>query len=135
MTRRTGPCYPERMRALPGSISRAVVAVLLLALTAAPLARAGAALAAPGSHSCCPEAPAQPDSQPPCQQIAPLSCCLEIGVPPTPSGPERPDALVPTLPPARALEAFAPARRGLAAPASDAAPPLAPLAQSGVLLL
>ena len=123
------------MRALPGPISRVVVAVLLLALTAAPLARAGAALAAPGSHSCCPEAPAQPDSAPPCQQIAPLSCCLEIGVPPTPGGPERPDALEPTLLPAPVHEAFATTRRCLAAPGSTAAPPLAPLAQSCVLLL
>jgi len=122
------------MRALPGSISRAVVAVLLLALSAAPLARASAALAAPAAHSCCPDAPARPDPAPPCQQIAPLSCCLEIGVPPTPGGPERPDALAPALVPAPALEAFAPTRRCLAARGSHA-PPLAPLAQTCVLLL
>ena len=135
MTRGARACYPKRMRALPGSISRAVVAALLLALSAAPLARAGAALAAPESHSCCPDAPAKPDSAPPCQQLAPLSCCLEIGVPPTPGGPERPDALEPMLVPVPALEALAPTRRCLAAPGAAHAPPLAPLAQTCVLLL
>lgn len=135
MTRGARACYPERMRALPGSISRAVVAVLLLALFAAPLARASAALAAPESHSCCPDAPARPDTAPPCQQIAPLSCCLEIGVPPTPGGPERPDGLELALVPAQALEAFAPTLRCRAATGAAHAPPLAPLAQTCVLLL
>jgi hypothetical protein len=133
LTPRAGACYPERVRALPSSISRAVVALLLLALCAAPLARATTALGAK-PHGCCPEAPASPEPAP-CQQIAPLSCCLEVGVPPTPGGPERPDDLALTLVPAPALDAFAPVQRCLAAPGSTGAPPLAPLAQSCVLLL
>jgi hypothetical protein len=134
LTPRTGPCYPERVRALPSSISRAAVAVVLLALFAAPLARATAALGA-RPHSCCPEAPAQRDPAPPCQQMAPLSCCLEIGVPPAPGAPDRPDSTEFALLAAPAPEPFAPALRSSAALRSDAAPPLTTLAQTCVLLL
>ena len=134
MTTRAGACYPEGVRALPSSISRAAVAVVLLALFAAPLARATAVLGA-RPHSCCPEAPAQPDPAPPCQQMAPLSCCLEIGVPPAPAGIDRPDAPELALLAAPGLEPFVPELRSSAALRSDAAPPLAPLAQTCVLLL
>ena len=121
------------MRALPGSISRAVVALLLLALFAAPLARATAALGAK-PHSCCPEAPARPDPAPPCQQMAPLSCCLEIGVPPAPGDEARPVGLelaifiAPSAPAAPGARFARPSR-------ATEGPPLAPLAQTSVLLL
>jgi hypothetical protein len=134
LTRREGPCYPESVRALPNPIARAAVAVVLLALFAAPLARASAALAAT-PHSCCPEAPASPDPAPPCQQIAPLSCCLEIGVPPAHGDEARPAELALALPSAP-LPAPAAPRARLAPPSrASEGPPLAPLAQTSVLLL
>lgn len=134
MTRRAGACYSKRVRALPNPIARAAVAVLLLALFAAPLARATAVLGAK-PHSCCPEAPASPEPAPPCQQIAPLSCCLEIGVPPTPGCEARVAELALTLPSAPLPEPVPP--RARLAPPSRASegPPLAPLAQTSVLLL
>ena len=133
MTARARACYSVRVRALPTSVARAAVAVLLLALFAAPLARAGSQLGA-RPHACCPKAPA-PDPAPPCQQMAPLSCCLEVGVPPAPSSVDRPDAPELALPPAPLAEPVAPALRLLAAHSCAEGPPLDPLAQSCVLLL
>ena len=122
------------MRVLPNPIARAAVAVLLLALFAAPLARASAALGA-RPHACCPEAPASPEPAPPCQQIAPLSCCLEIGVPPTPGGEGRPAELALALPSAPLPEPAAPPARLAPPTRASESPPLAPLAQTSVLLL
>jgi hypothetical protein len=135
LTRRATACYPKEMRALPGSISRVVVAALLLALFAAPLARASAALAAPARHSCCPEAPAQSDSAPPCQQIAPLSCCLEIAVPPAAGDEARPAGLALAILTAPQLEPALPSARFARPTRATEGPPLAPLAQTSVLLL
>ena len=123
------------MRAMPGSTLRAAVAIALLALVAAPLARAAVESSA-SAHACCPERRApRPVQEAPCQQIAPTSCCLEVGVPPAPNG----DAAVaaPVLAfaaPASALPPV-PTPPARAVPARADGPPLRPLARTGVLLL
>jgi diguanylate cyclase (GGDEF)-like protein len=97
------------------SISRAVVAVLPAVLSAAPLARASAALAAPDSP-CRPDAPAEARYGAACQQIAPLvlprdACRRRRAV-------RRPDALEPMPSPA-------PAPRRLPTAAASQRPALA----------
>jgi hypothetical protein len=59
--------------------ARAAVTLVLLALIAAPLA--GEAAAALDSHGCCPDAAQSEDARTPCQYLAPLDCCDQIGVP------------------------------------------------------
>lgn len=123
------------MRAMPRSLAQTCVALTLLALFAAPVARAAVELGA-GVHSCCPERQAPPRaSEEPCQQIAPTSCCLEVGVPPTPNGDAALAAPVLVL---VALSSPVPATPALflrAALTQADGPPLPPLAMSGVLLL
>jgi hypothetical protein len=81
--------------------ARAVLALLLLALIAAPVA--GQAFAAVDPHGCCPERAPVADAPTPCQYIAALECCGQLGVPATPAG----DGLrAPTL--SFALNAFTP---------------------------
>ena len=66
----------------PGS--RAAVALLLLALVAAPLA--SEAVDAMDSHGCCPDGAPLADSEMPCQYLAALDCCEQLGLPSTPAG-------------------------------------------------
>lgn len=62
--------------------ARFVVAFSLLALMGAPVA--SEAFAQRDPHACCPEA--APVESAPCQYVAPLACCAQIGVPaPTPA--------------------------------------------------
>ena len=81
--------------------SRAAVALVLLALVAAPIL--GEAFAATDRHACCPERAPLADAPLPCQYVAALECCGQLGVPATPAG----DGLRST-PPALALVAFTP---------------------------
>jgi hypothetical protein len=60
------------------------VALLLLALVAAPAVQAS--VAAPDAHGCCPEGAPAEDSSKPCQYVAPLGCCSLVAVPVTPTG-------------------------------------------------
>jgi len=62
----------------------AAVALLLLALVAAPFATE--ALAAADRHSCCPDSAPVAESPMPCQYLAALDCCSQVGVPATPAG-------------------------------------------------
>jgi len=78
---------------------RAAVALLLLALVAAPIA--SGALAEADLHGCCPERAPVADSPLPCQYLAALDCCGQLGLPATPTS----DALRST-PLAFALVAF-----------------------------
>jgi hypothetical protein len=66
----------------PGS--RAAVALLLLALVAAPLA--SEAVDAVDSHGCCPDGAPVADASMPCQYLAALDCCDQVGLPATPAG-------------------------------------------------
>jgi hypothetical protein len=63
---------------------RAAVALLLLALVAAPFA--SEAIASLDRHGCCPEGAPVTDSPAPCQYLAALDCCAQLGVPATPAG-------------------------------------------------
>lgn len=60
------------------------MALLLLALVAAPFA--SEAIAAADSHACCPERAPETDAPAPCQYVAALECCSQLGVPATPVG-------------------------------------------------
>jgi hypothetical protein len=123
------------MRAMSRSVSQLSVALALLALFAAPVARAALELGR-GAHSCCPEKRAPlPASDEPCQQIAPTSCCHEIGVPPGASADQAPPvpALGLAAPPDPAPAA--PDRLPRAVRTEADGPPLPPLLQSGVLLI
>ena len=64
--------------------ARTAVALLVLALLAAPIARA--AWADTDAHRCCPENASVPESPMPCQYAAPLGCCAQLGLPATPAG-------------------------------------------------
>jgi len=64
-------------------LARRAVALLLLALVTAPLARA--AQAASDSHRCCPERAPAAESPMRCQYLAPLGCCGQLGLTSTPS--------------------------------------------------
>ncbi len=123
------------MRAMPRSVSQLVTALALLTLFGAPFASAAIELS-DGADSCCPQGPAPvPASNEPCQQIAPTSCCLEVGVPSTPSGD---GALAAPVLDSVLLPAPVPAAPDLVLRAVQTqadGPPLAPLAKSGVLLL
>jgi hypothetical protein len=59
---------------------RAAIALLLLSLLGAPLARAASSTFASNPHGCCPGAAPAPQS-PPCQFAAPYACCGETGIP------------------------------------------------------
>lgn len=62
--------------------ARFVVALSLLALMGAPVA--SEAFAQRDPHACCPES--APVQTTPCQYVAPLACCAQIGIPaPTPA--------------------------------------------------
>ena len=122
------------MRTMTRSATQICVALALLALFAAPVARAAIELGA-GVHSCCPQEQAPPvDEDAPCQQIAATACCLEIAVPQSTISdlahvPALALAVTPLpapTPPVVALRAVLTRSDG---------PPLPPLAQSGVLLL
>ncbi len=63
--------------------ARAVLALLLLALVAAPVA--GQAFAAADLHGCCPERAPVADAPTPCQYVAALECCGQLGVSATPA--------------------------------------------------
>jgi hypothetical protein len=116
------------------SLSRMAVATALLALFAAPLARAAVESRA-AAHSCCPERQPRPDPDAPCQQMAPTSCCLEVGVPPMPTADESlaAPALVLAVAPSPLAPAPSPLPRAVLTQADG--PPLPPLVQTGVLLL
>lgn len=60
------------------------MALLLLALVAAPFA--SEAIAAADTHACCPERAPVADAPAPCQYLAALQCCSQLGVPATPAG-------------------------------------------------
>jgi hypothetical protein len=60
------------------------VALLLLALFATPLARVAIAVA--DSHGCCPKSAPAAGAPAPCQYVAPLGCCGQLGLPSTPAG-------------------------------------------------
>jgi len=70
-----------RRMAIPRPSARALVALVLLALIAAPLA--GEAAAALDRHGCCPDMSLAEDARMPCQYLAPLDCCDQVGVPAT----------------------------------------------------
>ncbi|MEX2207006.1 MAG: hypothetical protein WEF50_12325 [Myxococcota bacterium] len=57
------------------------MALLLLALVAAPFA--SEAIAAADSHACCPERAPVAEAPAPCQYLAALECCSQLGVPAT----------------------------------------------------
>jgi hypothetical protein len=122
------------MRAMSRSVSRTALALALLALFAAPVARAALALGE-GAHSCCPEVQTPPASDAPCQQIAPTSCCLEIGIPPTAKGDEARVAPVLTVFAAPIPVPRAPDLAPRAILTEADGPRLPPLIQTGVLLL
>ena len=117
---------------MPRSVSRTAVVFALLALFAAPVARAALELGS-DAHACCPQPEAPRDA--PCQQIAASSCCLEIGVPATPSGDEATAAPLLALALPRAALPAAPALVLRAVLTQADGPPLPPLLQSGVLLI
>jgi hypothetical protein len=60
------------------------VALLLLALLAAPIALE--AFGDTDSHRCCPESAAATESPMPCQYVAALGCCAQLGLPATAVG-------------------------------------------------
>jgi hypothetical protein len=124
------------MRAASTPAWRGAVAIALLVLFAAPVARA--ALERGGdSHSCCPQSEApQPVSGEPCQQIAATSCCLEVGVPQTARCDEALAAPLLALraAPWTAAPSVPETFPGPVARRVDA-PRLPPLARTGVLLI
>ena len=79
---RSGLTLPDMAIRLP--YPRAAVAVLLLALVAAPLA--SEAVAALDRHGCCPDGAPVAETPAPCQYIAALDCCSQLAVPSTPAG-------------------------------------------------
>jgi len=64
--------------------SRGALALLLLALVTAPIA--SEAFAGADLHRCCPEGAPVADSPMPCQYVAALDCCAQLGLPATPAG-------------------------------------------------
>lgn len=70
--------------AIRSKSSQAALALLLLALVAAPIA--GEAFAAADLHACCPERAPVADAPLPCQYVAALECCAQLGLPATAAG-------------------------------------------------
>lgn len=111
--------------------ARFVVALSLLALMGAPVASEAFAQSDP--HACCPE-PAPVESAP-CQYVAPLACCAQIGIPaPTPA-----DGLelvgIALASPGLASEAQAPPAQFLARARNGHGPPQAAQIRTTVLRL
>jgi hypothetical protein len=93
---------------------KAAVALLLLAMVAAPVLQAS--VAAADAHACCPEGAPAADSSKPCQYVAPLGCCSLVAVPATPTSDDpRPQPLLLALVTPLSLppEPFEPARAAL----------------------
>jgi hypothetical protein len=106
---------------------------VLLALVAAPVA--GAAFAAADRHGCCPERAPVADSPMPCQYVAALDCCAQLGVPATPAG-DGPRSATAAFAVASAAPLLAPPAILLPAHARNAhGPPQAALLRSTVLRL
>ncbi len=80
MTRLRSRCNLAVM-AIRRSCAKTTVAILLLALIAAPIASEVFAQSDP--HGCCPEPAATTDAPEPCQYVAPLACCAQLAVPAT----------------------------------------------------
>lgn len=68
------------------------MALMLLALVAIPFA--SEAFAAADRHSCCPDGAPAAESPMPCQYLAALDCCSQLGVPATPAGDGARETLV-----------------------------------------
>ncbi len=111
--------------------ARFVVALSLLALMGAPIASEAFAQSDP--HGCCPES--APVESAPCQYVAPLACCAQIGIPaPTPSDGLEPVGLA-LASPGLASEAGAPPAQLLARARNGHGPPRTAQIRTTVLQL
>lgn len=111
--------------------ARFAVAFSLLALLGAPVA--SEAFARRDPHACCPES--APVESAPCQYVAPLACCAQLGIPaPAPADGLTASGLALALP-GLASEAPAPPAQVLARARNGHGPPQADQIRTTVLRL